>query len=388
MRHVFLDAIRVVELQLVDRRQVAIENDAAREQERVRITHAGRRQVTDTQEVAESFAAFEPVAVKTGDRQRVGHVGLRHERLHAVNDVLHLAQALAVDRRVRVQVDRARYAADDEIRVRVLATEDRMQSRDVTLPDEGIEVVRDRHQVRFRRQPVLRVAPVSLRKNSELTLLDEVRDFLLYVREIADRGSRVIRHRLCQRGRRCGVRFQRRHDVHPVQRVQVIEVHDVVVDVLRTDHQVADQFCIFRHFGTDGVLHGAYRRHAVHERADAADALRECPGIARVAVFENDLDSPDHRARRVSLGNLVAVHLRLDAKVPLDSRDRVYNDSFVHRSSSTRLSATVSSKLPIVYCHLKWSWPSSNVCRQLAQLVSSSSASVSSICSIFSLKTL
>ena len=270
-----------------------------------------RGQVAEAQEIAQAFAAGEPVLVEAGDRERVGHVDLLDEGLHLVDDVLHLRQPLRVDRRIGVQVDRARHAADDEVRVRVLAAEDRVQAGNVALPFERVEIVRDGHQVRFGRQLVLGMTPVGAREDAELAGFDEIRDLLLHVAEVADRRTRVAAQRLRQRrgGRRVGA--QRRDDVDPVERVQVIEVHHVVVDVLRADHQVADQLRIRRHVGTDRVLDGANRGHAVHERADAADALRERPGIARIAIPQDDLDTADHRAGRVGLADLVAVHLAL-----------------------------------------------------------------------------
>ena len=105
MRNEFLDTLRITQLEVVNRRQVAVQDHAAWEQEGVGIVHARRRQIADAQEVAEAFATCEPVLVETRDRQRVGHVDLVNEGLHAVDDLLHLRQPLAVDGRVRIQVD-------------------------------------------------------------------------------------------------------------------------------------------------------------------------------------------------------------------------------------------------------------------------------------------
>jgi hypothetical protein len=112
--------------------------------------------------------------------------------------------------------------------------------------------------------------------------------------------------------------------------VQVVEVHHVVMDVLRADHQVADQFGVLRHLGADGIFDRPDGRDAVHERAHAADALRERPGISRIPVAQDNLDTPHHGAGRIRLRDLVAFHLRFDAKVTFDARDRVDYDSGVH----------------------------------------------------------
>jgi hypothetical protein len=95
-----------------------------------------------------------------------------------------MAQAFRVDGGVRVQVDRAGRAADDEVRVRVLATENSVQSCHIALPFERIEVMRNGHQVGLRRQLVFRVAPVSFREYAELAGLNEVLHLLLDIAEV------------------------------------------------------------------------------------------------------------------------------------------------------------------------------------------------------------
>jgi hypothetical protein len=119
------------------------------------------------------------------------------------------------------------------------------------------------------------------------------------------------------------------------------------MDVLRPDHQVANQLRVLWHFRTDRILHGAYRGDAVHERAHTADALRERPCVPGIAVPQDDLDASHHGAGRIRLGDLVAVHLRFDSQVAFDTSDRIDNDSCVHASSS-RFSATISMRLPIL----------------------------------------
>ena len=59
----------------------------------------------------------------------------------------------------------------------------------------------------------------------------------------------------------------------------------------------------------------------------------KCPGITGVAVAQDDFDAADHRARRIGLGNPVAVHLRFDPQVTLDSCNRIYNYTVIHDNS-------------------------------------------------------
>ena len=89
-------------------------------------------------------------------------------------------------------------------------------------------------------------------------------------------------------------------------------MHHVIVHELRADHQIADQLRIGgdRHF--QGVFDRAYRGNAVNQRAHAADALRESPGIAWVAALQNDLDAAHHRAGTRRAGDHRAVEFGLD----------------------------------------------------------------------------
>ncbi len=252
--------------------------------------------------------------------------------------------------------------------------------------------MRHRHEVRLGRQLVGRVTPVGAREDAELAALDESLHLLLHVGEVPGRGTCVAADRLRQRAGRRRVRAERRDHVHPVERVQVIEVHDVVVHVLRPDHQISDQVRVRRNLVAQRVLNGAHRGDAMHQRANAADALCERPRVARVAPAQDDLEPAHHGACAVGLRDAaLRVGRRLDAQVALDARDRVDDDprrGGAHVSSSTRLSATSSSRLCISVSHLKWACPSSKVWRQLAQVVTGISAPVFSICSILIRKVL
>lgn len=68
-----------------------------------------------------------------------------------------------------------------------------------------------------------------------------------------------------------------------------------------------------------------------------------CPNVARIAVFDNDLDSPYHRPGTESIGDDTVFYIGFHAEVALDSRNRVYNNSFSHNSNFYRLSLSFSS---------------------------------------------
>ena len=241
-------------------------------------------------------------------------------------------RAFAASLVLRMHADRARHAADQKVGVRVLAAEDGVQLRHLALPCQRVQIMRHRHQVGLRRQLVGGMSPVSVGEDAQLSAFDEGLDALLHVREIARRGSRVGRaHGLRQRRGGLGIGLQRRDHVHPVQRVQVVEVHHMVVHELRRDHQVADQLRVGRHFVFQRVLHRAHRGDAMHQRAHAADALRERPCVARVAAAQDNLDAAHHRAGTGSARDaVVRIGLRLDAQVALDAGDRIDYDGLRH----------------------------------------------------------
>ena len=85
-------------------------------------------------------------------------------------------------------------------------------------------------------------------------------------------------------------------DVHPVQRVQVVEVDHVVLHVLDAFDQVADDPRVGRNLDSQSILYASHGGDGMYRRADAADALGEDPGVARVAPFQDHLDAAEHRA--------------------------------------------------------------------------------------------
>ena len=62
-------------------------------------------------------------------------------------------------------------------------------------------------------------------------------------------------------------------------------------------------------------------------RADAADALRERPRVARVAALQDDLDAAEHRRRRPGVADRAAVDFGLDAQMAFDAGDRIDDDA-------------------------------------------------------------
>jgi hypothetical protein len=65
-------------------------------------------------------------------------------------------------------------------------------------------------------------------------------------------------------------------------------------------------------------------------RSDATGSLYEMVCVARVASLENQLDAPEHLTRAPRVDDFTAGHFHFDAKVALDSGDRIHYYSFTH----------------------------------------------------------
>ena len=76
----------------------------------------------------------------------------------------------------------------------------------------------------------------------------------------------------------------------------MVKVHHMIVDVLRTYHQIADQLRVGRNLNLQRVFNCAHRGDPVHQRADAADALRQRPSFTRVATLQYQFDAAHHGA--------------------------------------------------------------------------------------------
>src|SRR5581483_11135252 len=109
--------------------------------------------------------------------------------------------------------------------------------------------------------------------------------------------------------------------------MQMIEMHDVIMDELRADHEIAHDLRVVGHLVPQGVLHRSDGGDAMDESAHTADPLRECPRVTWIAIAEYDLDAPNHGSGGIRLRDRVAIHAHLDAQVPLDPGHGVDDDA-------------------------------------------------------------
>ena len=178
MRDELLDLRHVTHVDVVDFFEIAVNDRAARHQHaRPVVGLVGKVAIGKHGLAREAAADCAPVLVEGGDRLEVGNVDLVDDRDGLIDDAADHVQALDIERSDRadiVDVDRARNAADQPVRVRVLAAEDRLDLHQLTLKIERFEVVRHRHQVGFGRQLVRRVAPVGVAERPELSRFNEL----------------------------------------------------------------------------------------------------------------------------------------------------------------------------------------------------------------------
>ena len=212
--------------------------------------------------------------------------------------------------------------------MRILAAIDRVDLDDLLLEVERLEIMRDRHQIGFRRQLVGGMAPIGVLERPELPQLDEFLQPDLQILEIAGRGERPVGDRLRQRRGGLGIGGKRRDDVHPVERMQMIEMHEMVVHLQRELHDVADRVGVLGDRDADRVLDSADRGQRMRAGADAAYPLGEGPGVARVAIAQDHLDAAPHRPRRDGVADdIVLVDVDLDSQMSLDARERIDDDA-------------------------------------------------------------
>ncbi len=165
------------------------------------------------------------------------------------------------------------------------------------------------------------MAPIAAGKQAQLAAIDHAFDALLDASEIGGAGFFVIRNGLRDLRSLRRIGLERRGDVHPVERVQVIEVDHVILHHLRAGDQVADDARVLRHIDLQRVFDRADARQSVDHGAHSADALRPDPGFARIAALQDQLDAAEHGAGAPGVGNLSAVHLRFDAKMAFNASD-------------------------------------------------------------------
>lgn len=219
------------------------------------------------------------VLIKSGDGDNVRIIYFVDEIVAGLHQLLQVAQGELVDGLVIVHVDGAGHAADQEVRVRVLAAQNGVDLDHVPLPDQGLEVMRHAQQIHFRRQLVGRMAPVAVREDGILPVGDGVLQLFLHSGEIRGGGQGPVGKGFGDGGGFRGVRLQGGHHVHPVHGLELVKMDDVVLDAQGPADQVAHEAGLDGHRVLERVFHRGQGRDGVRARADAADAFHESPDV-------------------------------------------------------------------------------------------------------------
>ena len=126
-------------------------------------------------------------------------------------------------------------------------------------------------------------------------------------------------------GRFGRVRLQGIGHIHKVQGVQGIEMHQVVMQELHAQHQVAQIGGVSRNRLVDGVFQGAGRGQGVRIGTDAAGALGKMLGVARVAAFENEFQATEQGAAAAGFLDLALFHFHFNTQMPLNTGQRIHH---------------------------------------------------------------
>ncbi len=178
---------------------------------------------------------------------------------------------------------------------------------------------------------VVRVAPVAVGEDAQPAGGKRL-DLVLHGAEVGGRVLVPFGERAGQFGGFLGVGLEGVDDVHPVERVQVVEVDHVILHVLGGLHDVADQLGGRRNADAQRVFDGADAGLRVNRGAHAADALGDGPGIAGIAADEDLLEAAHHGAGAVGVGDDAVLHHRFNAQVAFNASDGIDNNSW-HSSS-------------------------------------------------------
>ncbi len=214
--------------------------------------------------------------------------------------------------------------------MRVLAAEDGVYLHNLLLPFQRLQIVRYPDEVDFGRQFIGRVPPVAVGENAKLTAFHKGAEAFLQVGEVAGRAFGPVADALRYLAGLFRIGLQGAHHVHPVQCVQVVKMHHVIVHIKGGIHDIAHQFSIGRHVDTQRIFHSAHRGQGVYRGANAAHTPHKRPHIARVAALHYLFNAAHHGAGAIYIGDFAVFDFCFYAQVPLYAGDRVNDDALCH----------------------------------------------------------
>ena len=144
------------------------------------------------EEIPQSFAAPEPIAIKAGDGQHIWNVDLVNKGLRFTRQFRQESNSLGIDRGLRlVWIHGSGHPTDQVgLQVRVLPAQHRVDADVVPLKFQGLDVVGDGEQIRFGRQVVCRMTPIPAAEQAQLLALHQRLDTVLDALEVGSAGLR------------------------------------------------------------------------------------------------------------------------------------------------------------------------------------------------------
>src|SRR5512134_2402648 len=97
--------------------------------------------------------------------------------------------------------------------------------------------------------------------------------------------------------------------------MEVIEMDDVVLNVLYTFDDIAQNSRVVRNLNSEGIFDSSHGAECMDSRSDTANALGHDPGFARIASLQDDLDPAEHGAGCPCIRDHAFGHLNFDAQV-------------------------------------------------------------------------
>ena len=120
--------------------------------------------------------------------------------------------------------------------------------------------------------------------------------------------------------------LKRAGHVHEVEGVQMVEMHNMVVQILHPEHEVPDVGGVLGDFHLDRVFEGAGGGQRVGIGAHAAGALREVLHVAGVAPDQNRFKAAVQGADAAGFADAPVLHFHFNAQVAFDTGQGIDDD--------------------------------------------------------------
>ena len=196
------------------------------------------------------------------------------------------------------------------------------------LPFEGFEIMGDCNQVLFGSQLIGWMSPITVSEDSQLSASHKLIEPFFQRCEIAG-GAFGPRRKFLRKQRSLGgIGFESGNDIHPVERMQLIKMDNMVVHIQYGGHDVAYHLSIRRDDDIERVLYRSYRAKRMDGGTYSTYASYENPSVTRVTVFHDCFDSTHHCTGTIGVFNFSVLNVGLDPEMAFYAGKRVYDYSF------------------------------------------------------------